>query len=60
VDVGPGVGVYGCAAEHDEEPCRVGYVYYDDDDADDEEADEPGLRGVACGNEAGEFAAVAV
>jgi hypothetical protein len=60
VDVRPGVGVYDCTAEDDEEPGCVRYVDDDDDYADDEEADKAGFCGIARADEAGEFAAVAV
>jgi hypothetical protein len=63
VDAGPRVRVGGVCAgapQHDEQPGGVGDVDGDDDEADDEEADEAGFGGVAGGDEADEFAAVAV
>jgi hypothetical protein len=60
VDAVPGVCVGEGAAYYNEEPDSVGHVCEDDDDADGEEADEAGLGGVAGGDEADEFATVAV
>ena len=60
VDAGPGVCVCDLAGEGYDEPDCVGRVGEHDDDADDEEADEARFGGVAGGDEADEFAAVAV
>jgi hypothetical protein len=62
VDAVPGIGVVaaGGGDEVDEQPSGVGQVDEDDDEADEEEADEAGFGRVAGGDEAGEFAAVAV
>lgn len=59
VNAGPGVWVDDLSEERSKEPAGVGHVDDDDDEADGEEADEAGFCGIAGGDEAQEFAAVA-